>query len=194
MFCRLTKPFISFLKEFAIANFISLGLCADIAFHAGLLDESRKPISIVSVHDRQDNPHAHIIIPFRTVSKEGFHRTKTQMRYMNRKSYLTIWRKLWEELQNREFEKRGLDVRVSHKSLAAQGIVREATKHIGARAMALELRGVETVQGKDYRETMTYNKEREVEREMERERHKERARKQERDRSVERSRSFERSR
>jgi len=181
---------IALAKEFATENFISLGLCADIAFHEGLFDESRKPTSIEAVYDRQNNPHAHIIIPFRTVGKDGFHRTKTQMRYMNRKSYLTIWRKLWAELQNREFEKRGLDIRVSHESFAAQGIMREATKHIGAGAMALELRGVETVQGKDYRETMTYNKEREAERE----RHKERARKQERDRGMERSRSFERSR
>ena len=53
---------IALAKEFAIENFISLGLCADIAFHAGLLDESRKPASIEAVHDRQDNPHAHIII------------------------------------------------------------------------------------------------------------------------------------
>jgi len=185
---------IALAKEFVTETFINIGLCADIAFHAGLLDESRKPANIEAVYERQNNPHAHIITPFRTVDKDGFHRTKTQMRYMNHKSYSTKWRKLWAELQNREFEKRGLDIRVSHESLYAQGIMREATKHIGAGAMALELRGIETKAGEDYRKTMTRNKEREIEREIERERRRERTRKRERDRSMERSRLFERSR
>ena len=181
---------IALTKEFALESFINIGMCADIALHQGLLDEGRKPASIEAVYERQNNPHAHIIVPFRTVGEEGFHRTKTQGRYMNRPYYLLLWRKLWAKLQNREFEKRGLDVRVSHESLVVQGIMREATKHIGAGAMALELRGLETERGNDYRKTMTRNKEREVEREL----YRERTRKRERDRDRERSRSFERSR
>ena len=181
---------IALAKEFVAENFISLGLCADIAFHAGLLDESRKPAGIEAVHERQNNPHAHIIVPFRTVDVGGFHRTKTQGRYMNRPHYLRLWRKLWAELQNREFKKRGLDVKVSHESLAAQGVMREATKHIGAGAIALESRGLETERGNDYRKTMTRNKERGMEREL----YRERTRKRERDRDRERSRSLERSR
>ena len=157
-------------KEFVLENFINASMCADIAIHEGLLDESRKPISIEAVHERKNNPHAHIILPFRPIDKTGFHRTKTQTRYMNSPSFLVLWRKEWARLQNREFEKRGLEVRVSHESYAARGINREPTKHIGAAAMALELRGIRTERGDEYRETMERNIEREITRERVRER------------------------
>lgn len=183
---------IALTKEFVAESFINIGLCADIAFHEGSLDKSRKPASIEAVHERQNNPHAHIIVPFREVDINGFHKTKTKGRYMNRPRYLNIWRKLWARLQNREFERRGLDVRVSHESLAAQGIMREATKHIGAGAMALELNDIRTDIGNEYRETLIRNKERELERELIRDRQRERERNRGRDKV--RERDFERGR
>jgi hypothetical protein len=173
---------IALVKEFVVENFIYAGLCADIAVHKGLLNENRKPVSIEAVYERKDNPHAHIIVPFRTVGKDGFHRTKTQTRYMNTPAYLVIWRRSWAGLQNREFEKLKIPVRVSHESLAAQGEVREPTKHIGAAAMALEQRGFRTERGDEYRETIARNKERELTREIERQR------RHERERTIERSR------
>jgi len=177
---------IALTKEFVTENFIDIGMCADIAIHEGLLDESRKPINIEAVHERQNNPHAHIIVPFRTLGKDGFHKTKTQGRYMNNPSFLVMWRQRWAELQNREFIRLGLPIRVSHESNATRGITQEPTAHIGAGAMALELRDVRTDRGDVYRETMTRNKERsrENERDMARYRGHERVR----DRSIERSR------
>ena len=151
-------------KEFVMVNFANIGLCADFAIHAGLLDKSRKPVSIEAVHEYKDNPHAHLIVPFRPVDKNGFHRTKTQTRYMNSITYLVFLRKEWARLQNEAFEKLGLEVRVTHESLAAQGIDRTPTKHIGAAAMALELRSIQTDRGDEYRETIAVNKEREKER------------------------------
>jgi hypothetical protein len=176
------EKYVALVNEFISENFISAGLCADVAFHKGLLDKSRKPKGIESVHERKENPHAHLIVPFRPIDKHGFHRTKTQTRYMNNRAFLIFLRKDWARLQNREFERLGLDVRVSHESLAAQGIDREPTKHIGAAAMALELRGIQTERGDEYRETMKRNIEREMTREMARERR------------LERERTFERTR
>ena len=175
---------VALAKEFALENFINIGLCADFAMHEGLLDKNRKPTSIEAVNEYQDNPHAHLIVPFRMVDRHGFHRTKTQTRYMNSIAYLVSLRKEWARLQNREFERLGLAVRVSHESLSAQGIDREPTKHIGAAAMALELRGVRTDRGDEYRETIVRNKEREMMREIAHERMRE----------IERERTFERSR
>jgi hypothetical protein len=91
---------IALTKEFISDNFINVGMCADIAIHAGLLDKSKKPVSIEAVHERTNNPHAHIIIPFRTVGKNGFHRTKVQNRYMNKILYLIKWRIEWARLLN----------------------------------------------------------------------------------------------
>lgn len=152
---------VALLLEFVEANFTRYGLCADIAIHQGTLDEDRKPISIEPVGERKNNRHAHILIPFRSLDERGFCRTKQQTRFMNSPSYLIAWRKSWADLQNREFERRGLPVRVSHETLAAQGVDREPTKHLGPGAMALELRGMQTERGDMYREIIERNRKRE---------------------------------
>lgn len=161
---------VELVREFVRANFTRYGLCADFAIHQGELNESRKPASIEPVIERRDNRHAHIIIPFRAVNEQGFCRTKQQTRFMNSSSYLAVWRESWAYLQNREFERRNLPVRVSHESLAAQGIDREPTKHLGPGAIAMELRGIQTDRGNEYREIIGHNRAREHEREKIRER------------------------
>lgn len=172
---------IALVREFITNNFTEYGLCADLAIHKGHLDQNNKPVSIEAVQGRSDNPHAHIILPLRTINENGFHRTKTQNRYRNSPSYLKILRESWARLQNREFERLGLEVRVSHESLAAQGIDREPTKHIGAAAMALEQKGLRTERSDQYREIIARNRNREVERQHFRQRY-------ERGRNIERTR------
>lgn len=152
---------IALVREFVQVNFTRYGLSADVAIHQGKLDEKRKPRSIEPVTERKDNRHVHIIIPFRSVNEHGFCSTKQNNRFMNDPAYLVIWRKSWAELQNREFERRCLSVRVSHESLAAQGIDREPTKHLGPGAIALELRGVKTERGDIHREIVERNRMRE---------------------------------
>lgn len=172
---------VKLVREFVWTNFTKYGLCADIAIHQGELDESRKPASIAPVVERRDNRHAHIIVPFRPLSEDGFCRTKKKTRFMNKRSYLTLLRKSWADLQNREFQRRGLSIRVSHESLAAQGIDREPTKHMGAAAMALEQKGIRTERGDQYREVIAHNRNRELERQRLHQRY-------ERGRNIERAR------
>lgn len=156
---------IALVREFVQVNFTRHGLCADIGIHQGKLDKDRKPTSIEPVSERSDNCHAHIMIPFRPLDEYGFCSTKHQTRFMNRRSFLVTLRESWANLQNREFERRRLSVRVSHESLAAQGIDRKPTKHLGASAMAQELHGVQTERGDMYREIIAHNREREKVRE-----------------------------
>ena len=156
---------VALVRDFIQVNFTRYGLCADIGIHQGKLDEDRKPTSIEPVSERSDNCHAHIMLPLRPLDEHGFCSTKHQTRFMNRRSFLITLRESWANLQNREFERRRLSVRVSHESLAAQGIDCEPTKHLGAGAMAMELRGVRTDRGDLYREIIARNREREKKRE-----------------------------
>ncbi len=155
-------------RKFAVENFVKLGFCVDMALHSGELDEHRKPSTIEPVIERLNNPHAHLLIPFRKVDAGGF--LKTKDRTMNNRESLYAWREDWANRQNRVYERLGLDVRVSQKSLAAQGINREPTRHLGMATIALEQRGIQTDRGNEYRETLTRNRERELERQMRRER------------------------
>ncbi len=167
---------VALVKEFVQVNFTRHGLCADIGIHQGKLDEDRKPTNIEPVFERSDNRHAHIMIPFRPLDESGFCSTKRQTRFMNSPAFLITLRESWANLQNREFQRRRLSVRVSHESLAAQGIDREPTKHLGAGTMALELRGVQTDRGDMYREIIAHNREQEKVRERIRRRQREHGR------------------
>ena len=135
-----------------------------MAIHAGKIDSTRKPSSLPSLGSLQDNPHLHALIPLRKVDEQGFQRTKLASRMRDRLKQLNEWRKCWADLLNREFERQYLDIRVSQESLAAQGIHREPTIHLGARTIALEAKNIRTDRGNRYRDIFSRNKEREQKR------------------------------
>jgi ATP-dependent exoDNAse (exonuclease V) alpha subunit len=106
------------VDEFVETNFKRLGLPAIAAIHKGINIEAP---------DR-NNPHVHLIVPTRTVCVDGF--SKEKYLPLNAREYIRIWRSHWAEVQNRAYERRGLDVRVSHKSLKDQNKEREPVKYI----------------------------------------------------------------
>jgi hypothetical protein len=173
---------VALTKRYVMENCVSLGMCADVAIHEGLYVADNKPVSIEPVYVRKNNPHVHVLLTTRMVDRNGFYRLKC--RDWDKRSYVTLWRREWADAQNREFERLGLDVRVSHESLAVQGIKREPTMHLGPTVMTLELRGISTDRGDEYRTTLVRNRGRERERIRERERVRERTR----------TREFERTR
>lgn len=175
---------IALTKEFVNENFINLGYCADIAIHIGELHKRRKPESIEAVKERKDNPHAHIIIPFRMADKDGFQKDKKQSRLFYKRISLKKWREEWARLINRELEKRGIEDRVSHLSHSARCIELEPTIYLGSKIMALEAKGILTVRGDEHRRIMKRNRIRKMVRDKQ----------QERERSFERNRSLDRSR
>lgn len=76
----------------------------------------------------RNNPHVHIIVFIRTVTADGL--SKKKYTPHNAREYIRIWRARWAEVQNRAYERCGLDIRVSHKSLKDQNKEREPLKYI----------------------------------------------------------------
>lgn len=137
------------VHEFINNNFISHGLCAIAAIHEGRNETTPK----------QNNPHVHIIVPTRTVDQNGFSLKKE--RTWDKKEYLSIWRADWANVQNRAYERNGLDIRISHESLEVQGKYdREPTLYLSRIDYQKEQRGERTVAGDKKRAIMSRNEER----------------------------------
>jgi MobA/MobL family. len=114
------------IREFITENFVRIGMCADIC-----------------IHDKQDgNPHAHILLTTRPIEDGRFSDKKN--RDWDKRGNISIWRKNWADMQNREFMKKGLLTRVSHESYKTRNIDREPTIHLGHGTTALSRRGIET--------------------------------------------------
>lgn len=157
----------NYVQEF----FVYHGMCADL-----------------SIHDKGDgNPHVHVLLTTRSIDEKGKWMVKqrrnfvlredgTRIRDPNTNHYLLgqsiktnnwdnachieRWRKGWADACNCEFERQGIDERVTHISYARQGIDREPTKHLGARVLALEARGIPTDRGDENRAIKTRNRKR----------------------------------
>lgn len=102
------------IEKYVNNQFISKGMIADIALHK--LDTN--------------NPHAHVLLTMREVCANGFGKKN---REWNKKELLSIWRESWATECNSALYSAGSASRITHKSLKAQGVKREPTKHLGKR-------------------------------------------------------------
>lgn len=93
---------IQLTREFAMQNFVSQGMVADI-----------------NLHGSETNPHAHILLTMREVNEKGFGK---KVRAWNKRDNVLAWREEWAALQNRYLAREGLDIRVEHRSFDALGI------------------------------------------------------------------------
>ena len=98
-----------FIKEF----WTDRGMVCDVAYHIGKNDE---------------NPHIHPAAPLRRAEAEGWGKKE---RAWNDKAWLQAVREGWEKHVNAALERAGIDARIDHRSLAAQGIDREPQRHKG---------------------------------------------------------------
>lgn len=143
--------------EFMGENFARIGQCAIYAIHLNAANKRGRESqdALLPVDEIKDNPHLHIVVPFRTVDSVGFLRTKTASRVTNNRKYLVMLRASWADIQNRAFERLGLAIRVSHESLVMQGIdYRRPSRYLGGATIAMERKGIETERGERYREIM----------------------------------------
>lgn len=102
--------------------------------------------------------HAHILGSTRRLGRDGFTEKSRELDDKTNKSELgglsrgamevMHWRERWAIVANRSLERAGLDGRIDHRSLKAQGIDRDPTSHLGPSATALERRGIETELGR----------------------------------------------
>lgn len=120
------------------------GVAADVALH----EPNRK--------GDQRNHHAHILITTRQISAQGLG-SKTDLEQEDKalraqgkdtgRQQIEALRGAWAVQCNIALQRAGHHERVSHKSLAAQGIEREPTSHLGPVATAMERRGLRTDRG-----------------------------------------------
>lgn len=92
---------------------------------------------LAAVHDQDrdaDNPHAHVVLRDRDLETG-----KTALR-MSSKGSTEMLRETWERACNAALERAGIDERIDRRTLEAQGIEREPTKHIGPQALQIEAR------------------------------------------------------
>lgn len=132
-------------------------MCADIAIHRGHREDNSRTEGD-HTKNSPNNPHVHILLADRPLGQKGFCTKKN--RDWNKKDFVRQWRELWEKVQNKEFERNGFDIRVSHESLEVQGIDREPTKHLGRKTMEMKRRGIETNRDSENRAIEDRNKER----------------------------------
>jgi ATP-dependent exoDNAse (exonuclease V) alpha subunit len=149
---------VNLVRGYVQDNLISRGMCVDVSIHSG--HQHRRDIeNIESKSDNiifPNNPHAHILIASRPVEKDGF--CKKKNREWESPQNVRTWREQWANAQNREFERKGLGVRVSHESNINRGIKEEPTKHLGHKAHALEKRGIRTERGDENRKIQERNR------------------------------------
>jgi len=92
------------------------------------------------------NHHAHILLTTRKLEKDGF---TDKIRELDAAktgaAIITEWRARWATLQNEALQLAGVDARVDHRTLAAQGITdRLPGWHKGSSVVAMQREGVET--------------------------------------------------
>ncbi len=87
----------------------------------------RGMVADVNLHDASShNPHAHVLLTTREITPSGF---GGKVRDWNRVELLAEWREAWAYHCNAALAGSGDTARVDHRTLAAQGIQREPTRH-----------------------------------------------------------------
>lgn len=142
-------------RRFVREHFVSKGMIADLAVH-----EPDKENGI-------QNPHFHVMTTMRPLNPDGTWGNKQRREYAldengerirdekgdyvfnavhiadwHEPETLEHWREAWCRMVNDEFERKGLDVRIDHRSYEAQGIEQIPTVHEGPLVQQMEKRGI----------------------------------------------------
>lgn len=105
------------------------GCAADVCIHAPGKDGD----------DR--NHHAHILLTTRRLGPEGLtEKTRELDDQKTGPQIVAQWRERFAALTNERLRENGIEARVDHRTLEAQGIEREPTRHLGPAATGYERR------------------------------------------------------
>ncbi len=147
---------IQLVRDYVQKNFVSVGMCADIA-----------------IHDKKTgNPHAHIMLTMRPLEQSGEWGAKSKKEYIldkngqritlkngsfksrkidtvdwNSKEKAEVWREAWADCVNRSLADQGIQEKVDHRSYERQGIEQIPSVHMGVSATQMERRGIVTEKG-----------------------------------------------
>ena len=151
---------IQLVREYVQENFVSVGMCADIA-----------------VHDKKTgNPHAHIMLTMRPLEQSGEWGAKSKKEYIldkngqriklkngsfktrkvdltdwNDKDKAEVWRQAWADVTNKYLAEQNIPQRIDHRSYERQGIEQIPTVHMGVAATQMERKGIVTEKGEKNR-------------------------------------------
>ena len=106
---------ITLLRDYVRDTFVSRGMVADLSLHL----------------DNAENPHAHVLLTTRKITPEGF---GAKQRDWNGRSELLAWRTEWAHTANQHLTHAGLEIRIDHRTLEAQGIELLPGRKIGVSA------------------------------------------------------------
>ena len=124
---------------------MALGMVADLNVHWGRSASG------------EDQPHAHVMLTMREVGPDGFGK---KAREWNRTELLLGWRERWAALANERLAELGHDIRIDHRSNAAQGITLEPQNKIGPAGARRAARGEEAERAADHEALARRNGER----------------------------------
>jgi Ti-type conjugative transfer relaxase TraA len=106
---------VALLRDFVKTNFVSAGMIADVSLHL----------------DNEKNPHGHVMLSTRNITPDGFGQKR---RDWNARTELINWRESWANTANQHLAQAGLDIRIDHRTLEAQGIDLVPGRKIGLSA------------------------------------------------------------
>ena len=152
---------IALAREFVQRCLVDKGMVADFAVHAPDKEDGGIP-----------NPHFHVMTTMRPINPDGTWGQKQRREYVlddegNRvldrngkpmfnavpttdwgsPETLEEWREAWCRMVNEKFAKKGLDVRIDHRSYVRQGIDLIPTVHEGPTVRQMEAKGIRTEKG-----------------------------------------------
>ncbi|MBY3238381.1 Ti-type conjugative transfer relaxase TraA [Rhizobium laguerreae] len=140
---------IALVREFVRDNLTSKGMVADWVYH-----------------DKDGNPHIHLMTALRPLTQEGFGRKKVAVTgedgaplrvvtpdrpkgrivskaWAGDKETMKAWKIAWAETANRHLALAGHEIRIDGRSYAEQGLDGIAQRHLGPEKAALSRRGAE---------------------------------------------------
>lgn len=140
---------IALVREFVRDSFTSNGMVADWVYH-----------------DKDGNPHIHLMTTLRPLTEDGFGRKKVAVLgedgeplrvvapdrpngkivyklWAGDKETMKAWKIAWAETANRHLALAGHEIRLDGRSYAEQGLDGIAQKHLGPEKAALARKGVE---------------------------------------------------
>lgn len=122
-------------RDFVAREFVARGMIADLNVH---WDKAA---------DGSPKPHAHVMLSMREVGPDGFGQKE---RDWNSKELLQEWRVSWADHVNTRMAELGLEARVDHRTLEAQGIPLEPQHKIGAAGSRREMNGEDAERADDH--------------------------------------------
>ena len=131
---------IALARDFVAREFVARGMIADLNVH---WDKAA---------DGSPKPHAHVMLTMRGISgrEDGPNVFGQKERDWNSKELLQEWRTNWADHVNLRLAELGLEARVDHRTLEAQGIPLEPQHKIGAAGSRREMNGEDAERADDH--------------------------------------------